>query len=133
MEDTNNFDDTNMRGDKKFAVTIVHLLFFIATMAVASYFGRFGGPFDDWVRAGNLQDTQIIILMLLAWSLLATGIIVRKFPLQFVFLTGWAGLSSLMGIFQDLYPFLNLAAALCVLIGIVFRNRIRLRRYDLFQ
>jgi len=104
--------------------TIAEIVFLVLTIIVAAYFGRFGGPFDDWVSQENLEGTHVTILMYLAWSFLALGIVVRKPAIRYGFLTSWMVLASLMRIYQEQNPLMNLVAALSVLIAVTILNRI---------
>ena len=108
-----------------FVGTIAEIVFLVLTIVVAGYIGRFGGPFDDWVRQGNLEGNQIVVLMYLAWSFLALGIVVRTPAVRYGFLACWIVLASLMHIYQEQNPIMNLVAALCVLIAVTLLNRFR--------
>ena len=114
--------------------TVAEIVYLVMTIIVAAYFGRFGGPFDDWIRQLAVESRLVMTLMYSAWAFLALGIVVRKPAFRYGFLTCWVILASLMRIYQEHHPVKNLIAALCVLIVVTILNRIgqqRTRRKEL--
>ncbi len=108
--------------------TAFEIVFLVLTIVAAALFWRFGGPLDTWVLEGKLSDNQIVALMLFAWLFLVLGIVVRKPKFRYPLLTVWVILASLMRVYQDLHPIINLAAALCILVGLTILNRVMMKR-----
>ncbi len=107
-----------------FVGTAAEIIFLVLTIVVAACFGRFGGPFDEWVRQGGFDSGQVAVFMYLAWSVLVLGILARKPAFRYGFLTCWMVLASLMRIYQEQNPLMNLVTALGVLVAVTLSNRI---------
>ncbi len=120
-EEMRNDDD---QPTSVFVGTAAEIVFLVLTIMAAAYFGRFGGPFDDWIRQGGFDGGQVAIFMYLAWSFLALGILARRPALRYGLLTCWLILASLMRIYQEQNPLMNLVAALGVLFAVTLSNRI---------
>jgi hypothetical protein len=122
-----------MRDDERQSTTIsagtvFEIVFLVLTIVVPACFARFGGPFDDWVKQGNIGGSQISILMYVAWLSLALGIFIGKRAFRYGFLAAWMVLASLMRVYQEQHPIMNLLAALSLLMALAISNRVGRRR-----